>query len=283
VSLRIVKRFLVFASEAGVLLGFIGSCGVAFLVAWLSGSSDLGVLAFYAGWLFAAAGVMLCRRKNQLWRIEYDAVSYQRSKAERELHPARLSWKKTLLRTGIWLPSAFAAMVLFFFPVVSHLVYPTSHYLRRYRVPIPWAATVFSQYGLTPTLDGAEAISSGSPHRQFGVTPFFDHNPRYSIMRFWNYTPSAYADHTRAPMPQDAINVRIREFRVGARMLTCRQYQHALSNPFQQRLMGTERIWEVVCGMVVVARGPNFRAQFYGREDEMPVFYEIVERVTPVE
>ncbi len=96
---------------------------------------------FWFGSSLTVVEFFLFRRRTRPWKIEYDAVAFELNRAERRLHPRRARYKRIIGRTLLWAPSAVAAFVLLFFPVVSHLVHPSSRYLLRYRIPIPWTFT----------------------------------------------------------------------------------------------------------------------------------------------
>jgi hypothetical protein len=146
--MRQLKRFLVFIAEIGVLmLGLFGSGAVATVVA-ISLGPDAGVpfLCIYCLGLLLTMGAFLrIRRKNKPRKIAYDAEVYCLQKSERKLHPVRARYKQAFFRSVVWLPSLIAAIVIFFFPLVSHLGCPRSRFLRHYRIPIPW--TTLSCHG----------------------------------------------------------------------------------------------------------------------------------------
>jgi len=283
--MRPLKRFMVFASEAGALvLGFS-----IILVTMARGAYPnlADALAFHVSVLLALGIFLAVRRKTRPWKFAYDAEVYLLERGERKLHPVRFRCKKVLLRLVVWLPSAVAALVVFFFPVASHLFHPRSRYTTHYHVPIPWTATVLPLPGQIPLgPDLLEALVSGSARGRYGVTPFFERDPRFSVMRFWSYMPSPAATNfnnlERAPTPEDATHALSRQLRVGTVAITCWQYQPSYSNSFRNWLIGNVPIWEVTCEPSVATRGPNFAANFHGREDAIPAFYKIISGVTPL-
>jgi hypothetical protein len=131
----------VFASEALLLLlGVVLSFAVA--------------VYFDSGWTFCV-GLLLTvveffrfRRRTRLWKIKYDAEGFEIGQAERRLHPSRARFRRIVGRTLLWVPSAIAAFVLFFFPVATHAFHPLSQYLTHYRIPIRWTFTVVPAPGI---------------------------------------------------------------------------------------------------------------------------------------
>lgn len=100
--MRPLKRVLVFLSEIGVfLLGLIASSAISFLAAAMSGSGDVGAIAFYGGFLLSVTGFFLRRRKTRVWKIAYDSEGYRLAQIERKSHPRRARCKRFARRTLI--------------------------------------------------------------------------------------------------------------------------------------------------------------------------------------
>src|ERR1017187_4594605 len=83
--MRPIKRLLLFAIEAGVLvLGFVFSLALSIALAIHFDSSEpyagqrnsLGEAVLYSGWLLTIVGFVSLRRKTRPWKIEYDAVAF---------------------------------------------------------------------------------------------------------------------------------------------------------------------------------------------------------------
>lgn len=161
--MRHIKRLLLFAGEASVLLvGFVLSGVLVVLIdRWF------GEKVFWLGVLVTAVGFFALRKKHRAWKIEYDAEGWRASRAERELHPTRARYKRIARRILIWVPSVIAALVLFFFPALSHLLHPHAQYLTHYRVAVPWSFTIWR-------LDWAESLiayGTSSGRGRFGLSP----------------------------------------------------------------------------------------------------------------
>lgn len=255
---------------------------LAILLSVVFGPPAIGVAeaVFSICSLLTLAGLVLFRRKTRAWKIDYDATNYRHEKAERKLHPVRAKLKRVFFRTAIWLPSAIAALVVFCFPIASHLACPNSHYLRHFRVPIPWTATVLPQYQRGSDL--VEALVNSSGKGRFAVTTFWDPEPTLlSLMRFWERTDvdrSTY-DYAGLAVRDAATQVLRRDFEVGDLVLSCWQYVPR-RNMFR---MGVGTMWRIGCQTPAPARQPGFNASFYGSERGIPAFYRVIQGVTPLE
>jgi hypothetical protein len=246
--------------------------------------SGAAELSLYSGLLLAFVGLLKFRRKTRPWKIRYDAAGYQLEQAERKVHPTRVRFKRMLYRTLVCVPSAVAALVLFLFPVTSHFLHPRSQYLRHYRVPILWTATAFLFRGPEAGTDLVVAFVSGSAHGRYGATPFWDTDPRLSVMTFSGADMSTvdYRDQTSV-LPKAASRVFRSDFREGAVPFTCWQYQPSYVNTFRDPWVGVAAIWEVNCGTSMGTRRRTFFVGFKRREDELSAFYKTIEHVTPVD
>jgi hypothetical protein len=179
--MRQIKRLLLFASEVGVfLLGLVLSVTLEAFFGYIGGS-DIASLTFISGLVLTIVGLFLFRRRNRAWKIEYDAVGWELSQAERKLHPTRFKYKRIAKRILVWVPSAIAAFVLFFFPVATHVSHPRSHWLPHYRLPIPWTAAVLPVYQVP---NAVIAIVTSSEAGRFGLTPFWDGERPFSLVTF---------------------------------------------------------------------------------------------------
>lgn len=285
--MRTIKRVLIWGSEIGfLLLGLAVSIALGALVDhFTSFERGLAPLAFGCGLLLTLTGFLLFLRRHRAARFEYDVVGWEISRADRKLHPRRTRVKKIIWRTLVWLPSAVAALVLFFFPVASHLLHPSSHYLRHYRIPIPWTTTVFSpifsQPELAPESNLVEAFFSNSSTGRFGMTPFWERKGLSSSVGFMSVNPNGhfgYDDQPTLAIRQGATDVTRREFQLGNVTLACWQYVL----PYRRGYPYGTGPWEVSCLTPEGVHQCNFRGWFYGEESDLPLFYKIIEGVTPV-
>jgi hypothetical protein len=296
--MRLIKRFLLFVCELGILgFGFVFSLVLAVATAMGINSSQesvsIEVAAFSSGLLcgliLTGVGMAAMRRKTRPWEIECGAAEWAASRAERKSHPRRARYKRIAKRILVWAPSAIAAGVLFLVPVATHLVHPSSHYLRYYRVPIPWNMMVFSPPSAPSGYGIVEAFGSSGGMGRFGVTPFRIGDPLQrtealsSGMVFESIDPGTerfgFSRERGASRRGRAGQASGREFQLGGVRFTCRQYVER----GWRWASGTEAPWwEIDCETPVDVRERNLYARFVGRERDIPVFYEIIEGVRAV-
>jgi hypothetical protein len=267
--MRHSKRLLLFAGEASVLLvGFVLSGVLAVLIhPWL------GEKVFWLGVLATTVGFFALRQKHRDWKIEYDAEGWRASRAERKLHPIRARYKRTARRILIWVPSAIAAFVLFFFPALSHLLQPHAQYLTHYHVAVPWSFTIWR----LDWPDSLFAYGTSSGRGRFGLTPYWGREYRFSLMTFESLDRDSvnYRYLRSETQRQGASQVLRREFRLGDVPLVCWQFKPAPKwKPVW--LYGVSQVWEVDCEMTA-SDVPSFSAWFYGGEDDLSGFYQIVQ------
>ena len=283
--MRTAKRVLLSLGEIGtLLLGFVISVLLAVYVdESLKPREEAVTLAtFFTGLLLSVVAAVVFRRKHRARKFAYDVVSWELSRTERRSYPRRARVKRVRLQILPWLPSVFAAFVLFFFPVASHLFHPTSRYLRNYRVPIPWNATVFSMPGTPPAgQNWAEALISKTSTERFGMTPNWRREEPSSSMMFASIDSwEGYGLDTQPSFPdqQPPVQLTRKQLRLGEVPLVC--WEHQLPDRFR----GFYYIgpWEVQCGTPDTAHQRNFCARFSGAANDLPIFYKIIEGVTPV-
>lgn len=295
--MRIVKKFLVVACDIGVLyFGLFFSAALAGTIAgvaatwfdsrWNNAAAPVVLFGFLTGLVLTGLGFAAMRRKTRRWEIEWDAAAWVLSRAERRLHPARARCKRIARRILVWAPSAIAAGVLFFLPVATHVVHPGSRYLRHYRVPIPWNVTVFSSASPRFGCGWIVALASSSGKGRYGVTPFWIWKSEQlsSEMLFEARRPEADAfefNGKRAvPRRRRAAQESQREFQLGGVGFTCRQSVNQDHYGAWIGGSGGEPLWwNVECVTPVGVRERNLHAWFVGREEDVPVFYKIIEGV----
>jgi hypothetical protein len=246
-------------------------------------------LAVRFGWALTVFGLVLFRRKTRAWKISYDATYWKLSQAELKIHPARARYWRLARRVLIFLPGALAVLVLFFVVFLSRghpHGSPSSRYMRRYRIPIPWSFVVIdSEF---PDGDGrVQLIVNTSAKGRFGMTPF-------PVPLIWSPGPISLADfgynrNEGAPDPRSrgifmsgATEIKAREFRLGDGVLTCLQYRPGPNFDPHYRWWGSGSVWYINCGISAASRDSGFHASFAGREQDIPAFYEIVAGVRPV-
>lgn len=265
--MRQFERFLLFLSElALIFFGFILSFFVAVLFQYVGGgySAGLGLLGLFFGLFLTGFGLFAFRRKTRPWKIKYDAIGFEISRAERQLHPTRFKYKRIAKRVVVWLPSAIASFTLFLFPIATHLLHPSSHYLTHYGIPIPWTAAIFPSPVQIPdfVMSYIGTIRPG----QFEPT---------SEMRFGSCAPDPCFDDSPWTRRR-ATEFLSRDLRVANMSVTCWQYT------FRRDEDRSPAIGRVNCTTRSDVSELNFYAYFYGREEDIPAFYKIVQGMTPV-
>lgn len=279
-----IKRLIFWASELGILiLGLFFSIALAAVALYFDSSENtLATAGFFCGLVATMAFLLAMRRKTRQWKIEYEAASWMLSQAEQKLHPTLARHKRTASRILLWVPSAFAAAVLFFMPVVTHVLHPSSHYLPHYRVPIPWTFSVFTS-GQSTEDRYIRVIASSRGRGRFGVTPFGDSKQLSSDMVFGSIQPIDknfdFNQNYSGMQLAGSVYELSREFRLNDVTLTCRQYRWRvpvgsfITEPFW---------WRIVCKTPVNVREQNLYAWFVGSEEDIPTFYKIIQGVKPV-
>jgi hypothetical protein len=135
-----------------------------FYFPWLSVLPRTGSPRWSFGFVPSQVAALLWfRRKTRSWKIQYDATGYLRKKTEGKSHFLRARVKKAVFRTILRVPSAPAAVMVFFFPFATHLASPNSQNVRGYRVPITWKDTILFLPGRPPGVDFVEALTTTVP------------------------------------------------------------------------------------------------------------------------
>jgi hypothetical protein len=263
--MRLFKTLQIFLTELAMLVvGGLAAFVIGMLLAAISSLAGTGiaVAAFWIGLWSSAAALFVLNRKALRWRAAYEAEGYRLRKIERQAHPRRARIKGRVGRIAIWLPSAIACFVLFFFPIASHVLFSSSRCLPRYRVPLPWTVTVFS-WSLSPGLEVAEAFIGRSR-----ITDFRNLESAFSSrIGFLVRTDGLEERHPAWEVPSQAIS---RDVQAGDLHFVCWQYP--------TRGMG---FWWARCDAVTDFKRPGLDASFFGRESDLGLFYRIVGNIRP--
>lgn len=213
-----------------------------------------------------------------------DPIGWARSRAERRLHPVRWKCRRIALHILVWIPSLAAGWVLFFFPIATHLVHPSSQYLQHYRVPIPWTFMIIPVPGPLEDTSGYYVIGSRTGMGRFGLSPthlllpplYIFREKQLSWITFMNY-PGYSLEATVDDAKTKGVDLRVltRKFGVGSAELTCWQFR-----PYSPRGLAG---WSVFCRTTANIPRNDFSATFNGREEELNTFYDIVGGIRPLE
>lgn len=246
--MRTVKRLLIFLRVIG--LGFVWFLISAALAAY--SFALLGLLHFvFVPWLsLFLMGLFLFVRDVQAREFKHDVAEFQRGRT-----------RSRAAKVLIWIPSLLAALVLFFFPIASHLPNPGSHFLTHYRVPIPWTVTVYEFQELADDCSLVEAHVRNFGMGQFGAMLFWDRSAFTSSLTFGNFRsdPDVWSSDRRG-----ATELSRKEIVVGDIAVSCHQYTR-----------GSKR-WYANCQTPPGTGRYDFYARFQGSEADLPLFYSIV-------
>jgi hypothetical protein len=286
--MRPVKRLLVFTMEAGVLLlGSVLSVALVFVFAVVfrfdpvDENGFVGVV-FLIGLLLTIVGFIAVRSKTRPWKIEYDAVGWTLTQAERKLHPTFARRKRIAKRVLVGMPSLIAAVVLFFYPAAFHLMHPSSQNLGPYRVSIPWTLAILSVPGVHADSEVIAFALLGSGGNSCW-TPFWRGELFSSGMIFGSGKGYAgnldYRVRYAEEMHAEGTQVLRKDLRLNDVRLSCWQYLIPHRWPWAAV---TGPLWQVDCETPVGVHGQHFSAFFRGSGTDIPAFYRIIERVVPV-
>ena len=279
----LIKRVLRTFMEAGILV--VGSILAIILQIFLQPLlKDSIAIGFIGGLVLTIFALLFIQKKTRKWKLEYDTARWLASRTERLLHPLRSRYLRLIRRYLLWVPSACAVMVAFFFPVTTHFLHPCSHYLKHYRVPIPWTWTVFSPLGTTGEYSYTKALITIGTKSRYGVTPFWESRPSFSVAFFGSVGPNGafeYNESLREQHLSGATDLSRRDFQLGKISLTCWQHPPASQSPvWRQVPMG---FLEIDCSTPASLHNLDFYACFYGRNDHALLFYKVLEHVTPID
>jgi len=277
-----MRRILLPVGEFGILiLGLVLSSwlgaglggGVAELMPHLGDGGMLSLFScgFALGLYSTVWAFVVRRRTTRPWKIDYAADLWELERAERQQHPTRARFKRIAKRVLIGVPTLIAALVFFAFPVMTHLRHPSSHYLRHYRVPVPWTMAVTPIPGVLPPATPYLVLASRGSR-------FWNPSQISAQIVFGSIDPNAdfqlsqrLADRLRAGAREQLR----RDFQLGGVAFTCWQYR----NP---RRHFAREWWNIDCQTPAEVRQWNLYVQFFGREEVIPAFYRMIAGLTPV-
>jgi hypothetical protein len=227
-------------------------------------------------------GLTICillaiRRKTRKWKINYAAENWLQQRAKSQLAPHQAGRARRLRHLLLWLPSFCAGMVLCFFPLASHFLY--SGKLLDYRVPIPWAWTVVYRYQNPGLASTASALIASDGLGRFGVTPFWQKHVNYSVTSFAAYTWSLSPEDKRQMdflRRQNATDISTSEFTVGELHFSCVEYL-----TYYARFPSLSG-FSLQCESPTADGKGHFRADLFGRKEDVPAFDDVLRRLRRV-
>jgi hypothetical protein len=225
-------------------------------------------IAFVSGNILMSVLLIYYRHKTRHQWINAEAAKWLRSRA-------RHRGGRKAVRLLLLLPSVFALWVLSFLPLATHvIVHPSSRYLPNFRIPIPWTWIALSV--CVGDNCWADAVISSKGRGRFGATPFWP-TAQLSVVTFGTMRGEYYnASDWR---PRGVGQVTTMALKLGDMPLTCWQYlaQMDLYDRYLIGLPAEVPAWRVVCANRV------FYAHFFGRAEDLPAFYGVLQRVVPID
>jgi len=253
-------------------------------------SLALALQLSYRGHTFAPLVFILClslqctaliwfRRKTAKWTAAADAETVLAHRCWRRLHPRRAKYVRSVRRSLVWLPSIFAAFVLFFLPVASHLFYLGRSIVPHYRVRVPLNWLVVESQG------SGWLFFSEQGAARYGLTPIWFNRRMPSSVVFlirnpedgdgWNRTERELTSgHT--------THVSVTEFRLGMITASCYEYRHVYGNvpTSSSSILTPPVLWESLCSTHPNGINYNLRTAFLGHREDLPAFYKLLNSAT---
>jgi hypothetical protein len=276
---RHLQWILLFSCQLGVVgLGLYLSLLLGLVLSILTGfynpSLSLFFGGFFGGLVLTACGLVAFRRRTTSWEVAYELEVWKRWERERREHPTRAKYKRRAHRVLRWMPSVLAAAVLFFLPVMSHLLHPSSHYLRHYKVPIPWNMLVVTSFLPPMGSDYAGAFAVRGWKGRFGMMTFLDDAPTLSsYISFSSLSPEDEARQQveKSSFPAKAHTAPDRVLHLAEIELNCWVTPYLAVR------------YAISCETPNNAGAHNLYARFDGSERDVLAFYSIVEHIQPAE
>jgi hypothetical protein len=279
--LRLLKKFFLFATELVFLFfGFIFSMGFAGYLDSLG--SKFASVAFLLGFSLTGAALVWFRRKTGKWTITADATAWLAHRSWRHLHPRRAEYLHILQRSFLWFPSLCSALVLFFLPVASHILYPGTHLVPHYRLSVPLNWLVIKSPGDIEV----RTLFSNQGAARCGFTPIWFNHSMPSGAIFITSDPGSSAGWSR---PESELasghttHLAVRHFQLGMITATCYEYRYTYNNaasPSSSSIFTPPVLWESLCSTQPNGVDYNLRVSFLGHREDLPAFYELLNSAT---
>ena len=271
---RRLKRILISLCEIGVfVLGNIISLLIVYLADLHRNGLDDAILIF--GMIVSFIIVLWIRSKTYAWKFAYSVECCMVERAERLQNPSRWKRLKLVRRFSIWVLSAIAMLVLFFFPVVTHVLYPRAGHLQNYRVSLPW------YWFVMPWNDGqknrylVDAFIYSGGESGFGLAPLKPIIGGASFGEIDVETMEFLHQYIEAGVSGRKGLVR-RELLTGGTRIGCWEYPAPADNGCDN---GT---WIVECITPIEVKERPFHAGYFGPKGALPVFYAVILNMKPV-
>ncbi len=277
-----LKRVLLTLGEIAVIpFGFFLSFAVTeaaeeFLRAHdlpLDIENEILLAVFFGVWVLTVVCFVLLLCKTRAWKFGYEVEGWYAEREERRKHPSRVRWMRRLRRGLIWVPSGIATFVVFFFPVATHVVFPTAGRLEHYRVAVPLKWTILPRmYGEAHS--NMSALMTSGKFGQFWFWRDMQENGVAAFESRVRENAFAVLDAKTETGANAVTNAKRRDFMLGRTPLTCWDFEwrwHVYSH------------WEVRCTTGAGETARAFSASFYGGKEEVEGFYEVVGRIRQID
>lgn len=217
-------------------------------------------------------GLLFLVRKSGVWGARAEA---ERWLAERqEVDPRDRYWRNRAARIAVCIPSLIVLPIFLFLPetlgLISEFNVPHVADLAGWRVKIPWTWSV--QYQRVFASDGRSwVVGVAGKGIGRGVSPL-----RWDSMTGWTFGTKAYEGSNEYVygLPGKRIVLDRRAFKIGNEEITCTDFR-----PFYDNWPNANRyalIAHIDCS------GPGrFYASMDGGRDQVALFYDILNNITP--
>lgn len=283
--MRFLKRNLLRLAEIGVLV-----FGFSFSVALAGAITSVGIyghetITAFSGFCLTVVVLLLFRRKTRQWKTESDAAAWMAHRSWRQLHPRKARYMRMLRRWLMWLPSGCAALTVFFLPVASQITFVGTHVVPHYRLSVPINWVVIRTNGDSPYAF-VLALFSNQGASRFGLTPVWFDRSLLSGVTIGSTDPATPYTWSR---PETELarghttHTARRQFAIGTAIVDCWEYRDTYDVPGSPPSSLRPRVlWEVLCSTRPNGHNFNLHASFTGREEDIPVFYRVLKRATPI-
>jgi hypothetical protein len=279
--LRFFKKFLLLASELVFLfVGLVFSMGFAYYLGSIG--SRFPFVAFFLSFSLICTALVWFRHKTGEWTTAADATAWLAHRSWRQLHPRRAKYLRILQLPFLLFPSLCSALVVFFLPVASHILYSGAHLAPHYRFSTPVNWLIIKSRGDIEVW----TFFSNRGAARCGFTPiWFNHS-----------MPSSAIFHTSDPASSDgwwrprselasghATHLAVRQFQLGMITATCYEYRHTYNNSARasSSIFTPPVLWESLCSTQPNGVDYNLSAAFFGHGEDLPAFYDLLNSATP--
>jgi hypothetical protein len=279
--LRFFKKFLLFASELVFLfVGLVFSMGFSYYLGSIG--SRFPFVAFFLVFSLICAALVRFRHKTGEWTTAADATAWLARRSWRQRHPRRAKYLRILQLSFLLFPSLCSALVLFFLPVTSHILYSGAHLAPHYRFSTPLNWLIIKSRGNIQVW----TFFSNRGAARWGFTPIWFNHSMPSSVDFHTSDPAS-SDGWWRPQSERArghvTHLAVRQFRLGKITATCYEYRHTYNNAAgsSSSIFTPPVLWESLCSTQPNGVDYNLRAAFFGHLEDLPAFYDLLNSAIP--